>query len=96
MEWYERVRMYRRARNMSQQTLAEKLGYLDKSSIARIEKGEADIPHSKTIALAKALSISPALLITGKEPDEDQELIRAFHAAEPSIQLAIKSLLHLA
>ena len=52
---------------MSQEDLAKKAGYTDRSSIAKIERGDVDLPQSKIIALAKALMI-PAGDLMGYEP----------------------------
>ncbi len=48
---------------MSQQDLADKTGYTSRSSIAKIEAGERDIPQSKIVAFAEALGTTPAYLM---------------------------------
>ena len=55
---------------MSQQELAEKAGYTDRSSKAKIEAGKVDLTQSKVKSLAKALNITPGELmgdVTGEE-----------------------------
>lgn len=59
---YERIKSRREALNMSQEELANKLGYKSRSSINKIEKGENDIPQSKIAAFAKALNTNPRCL----------------------------------
>ena len=47
LEIYKNIRFFRKKRKMSQEQLAKLTGYTDRSSIAKIEKGEIDIPQSK-------------------------------------------------
>ena len=49
--------------NMSQEELARKTGYTDRSSIAKIEAGKVDLTESKILLFAKALNVSPARLM---------------------------------
>lgn len=58
LQLYENIKKRRRELNMTQSDLAEKLGYADKSMIAKIEKGTVDLPQSKIIAFASVLGIS--------------------------------------
>ena len=53
---------------MSQEELAEKMGYTSRSTIAKIESGKNDIPQSKIQAFAKALKTTPSILM-GWESD---------------------------
>ena len=48
---------------MSQEELAKKMGYVARSSITRIEKGQNDIPRSKIVEFAKALETTPEYLM---------------------------------
>lgn len=72
MTIYERIRDLRIKQNMSQQDLANKLGYTSRSTINKIEQGTRDIAQSKLEAFAIALRTTPAYLM-GWE-DEDYEL----------------------
>lgn len=60
---YDRIKARREELNMSQEDLANKLGYKSRSSINKIEKGENDIPQSKIAAFAKALDTTPGYLM---------------------------------
>ena len=60
---YKNIRERRIELKMSQDTLAELTGYRDRSSIAKIEKGEVDISESKIREFAKALKVSPGQLM---------------------------------
>lgn len=58
-----RIRERREALGLTQEELASRMGYKDKSSIHRIEAGRADIPQSKVYAFAKALDTTPGYLM---------------------------------
>ena len=63
MELYKNIRSRRIALKMTQQELAQKLGYKSTSTIAKIESGENDIPQAKLAAFAEALNTTPAALM---------------------------------
>ena len=63
MELYKNIRSRRIALKMTQQELAQKLGYKSTSTIAKIESGENDIPQAKLGAFANALNTTPAALM---------------------------------
>ena len=63
MKLYENIRLRREELKMSQQELADKLGYTSRSTITKIESGENDLTQSKIEAFAKALKISPIELM---------------------------------
>lgn len=62
LDLYKNIRKFRLEKKMSQQKLAELTGYTDRSSIARIEKGEIDLPQSKIFLFAKALGVDAGTL----------------------------------
>ena len=49
MELYENIKHRREELGLSQQDLADMLGYKSRSTIAKIEAGENDIPQSKPL-----------------------------------------------
>lgn len=59
----ENIRKRRKAIGMSQQELAELVGYANKSMICRIEKGMIDLPQSQLSAIARALDTTPSSLM---------------------------------
>ena len=61
LELYRNIKKQRQQLNLTQTELAQKLGYADKSMIAKIEKGQVDLPQSKIIAFADALETTPGL-----------------------------------
>lgn len=67
LELYENIKKQRLLLKMTQTELAKKLGYADKSMIAKIEKGLIDLPQSKIIAFAEALNTTPSELMGWEE-----------------------------
>ena len=63
LELYENIKKYRKLKKMTQDELAKLTGYTDRSSIAKIEKGDVDLPQSKIILFAKALGVDPGDLM---------------------------------
>lgn len=59
LELYKNIKKYRIESKLTQQELAEKAGYKDKSMIAKIEKGLVDLPQSKIITFADILEVEP-------------------------------------
>lgn len=60
---YINIKERRKALKMTQQELAEKIGYTDRSSVAKIESGTVDLSQSKIIQIAKALKTTPGDLM---------------------------------
>lgn len=58
----ERVRQLREKLEMTQEQLAHRLGYKNKSSVAHIENGR-DIPRSMVVLLADILQTTPSYLM---------------------------------
>ena len=65
---YENIKRLRKERKMSQEELAKLTGYTDRSSIAKIERGEVDLNQSKIQAFANAFNVSPQYLMGYPEP----------------------------
>lgn len=74
LEIYTNIKKRRKELGYTQTELANKLGYADKSMIAKIEKGQIDLPQSKIMAFAKALETDARILmgddgiVTDKQP----------------------------
>ena len=101
---YKNIRELRIAKGMSQMELAKLTGYTDRSSIAKIEKGEVDLQRSKIVQFAKALGVMPGDLLDAEldpadfvqihQADEkDMERLRAYHNATKNVQNVIDELL---
>ena len=72
-EVYKNIRKRRLELGMTQSELARLAGYENRSSIARIERGDHDLPQSKIIDIANALRTTPSYLM-GWEDEEVAEL----------------------
>lgn len=75
----KRLRMCRRDADMTQEELAEKLGYTSRTSISRVEKGEAEMPLSKLARCADIFGVELSVLVYGesREPDTIEKKIGA-------------------
>ena len=67
-----RILALRKQANLTQQELANKVGYKSKSAINKIELGLRDISQSKIIAFADALGVTIACLM-GFEKEFEEE-----------------------
>lgn len=72
---YDRIKKLRTDKMISQQKLAEMVGYKDKTAIAHIEAGRIDLPQSKIVAFAEALQTSVSYLLDGYEEANDIDQI---------------------
>ena len=63
------IRRRRSALNLSQQDIADALGYKTRSSIAKLEKDSASLSPDRLLALANALRTTVDYLVTGVEPE---------------------------
>lgn len=75
---YKNIKARRLELKMSQDRLAELTGYKDRSSIAKIEKGEVDLAESKIREFARALKITPQELMGWDDPDTDISIDETF------------------
>lgn len=70
MELGDRIKKRRIELNLTQDELAEKLGYKSKSTITKIEKNINDIPMAKVEEFAKALKTTKEYIMGwNKEPE---------------------------
>ena len=78
MQTNENIKRLREAIGMSQEELAFKVGYKDRSSIAKVETGNVDLPESKIAAFASALHVTTAELMGLHDPYSTGELIEEY------------------
>ena len=81
LDVYKRIKQLRINLGMSQGELADKTGYNDRSSIAKIEAGEVDLTQSKIVAFAKALNTTPGYLMGWDEEQAEQDRLDKIKAA---------------
>lgn len=65
MTYYERIKQLRISKGMTQEELAHKVGYSDKTAVNKVEMGLRDIPQSKICAFADALGVTASYLMDG-------------------------------
>lgn len=63
LDLYRNIKTLREELGLSQDELAKQTGYTSRSSIAKIEKGEVDLPQSKIALFALALHTTPGTLM---------------------------------
>jgi len=74
------IKTLREERGMTQETLAELMGYSHKSSINKIELGKADLPQSKLVAFAKIFGVTPCELLGVDPQPATEEQIKEWDA----------------
>lgn len=74
-----RIKMVRKANDLTQVELAKLLGYTSTGTIAQVEAGSKGITMEKLLLLGERLSINPALLlVSDKVDDEKFEMVLTF------------------
>lgn len=63
LDLYKNIKKRRLELKMSQDILAQKTGYTDRSSIAKIENGNVDLSYDKILLFAQSLDIKPEVLM---------------------------------
>ena len=76
---YDRIRDLRISRGMSQDDLAQAMGYKDRSMITKIESGAVDIAQSKIYGFAKVLGTTTRYLMDGDTQEIDRDRLEALH-----------------
>ena len=81
LKLYENIKTLRKENGWSQDELAKKMGYTDRSSIAKIESGKVDLSQSKIMEFARVFGVEPGDLMgwedepQRKTPDELVKII---------------------
>ena len=83
MTIYDRIRKLREEKGMSQQDLAERVGFKTASAVNKIELGLRNISQSKVSAFAKALNTTTSYLIDGE--GEKHKSTLSFNLVSPNI-----------
>ena len=71
----KRIKERRIALGMSQDELAEKMGYKSRSTIAKIEKGVNDVVQSNNVKFAEVLKTDIAYLMDWEEVQKENDTI---------------------
>ncbi len=70
----QRIKAMRLKNDLTQTELAERMGYSEKSSIARIEHGKVDLPASKVEEFSVVLHCSIAYLMGWEDPIDEPSI----------------------
>lgn len=62
-ELYQNIKRYRLLKGWSQEELARRTGYADKSMISRIESGKVDLSQSQILKFAEIFGVSASELM---------------------------------
>lgn len=93
LQIYSNIKTRRKQLGYTQTELAKKLGYADKSMIAKIEKGQVDLSQSKIMAFAKALETTASALMGDDGIVADNEILEIKVAPHERKHLEIYRLL---
>jgi len=109
MDLYSNIKRLRKLHNMSQQELAEAVGYKGKSMIAQVENGKVDLSASMITKFAEVLNVSelelmgisgnavtepPEIyLISSPADDKKEELYSVYEGLTPEKQVAFEAYL---
>lgn len=85
LELYKNIKKYRMAAKLTQEELARRTGYTDRSSIAKIEKGAVDLSQSKIKQFAEALGTTPGQLMGWEQEPEDTADVVARVLLDPAL-----------
>ena len=105
MTIYERIKYLREEKGMSQQELAELVGFKTASAVNKIELGLRDINQKRVKAFATALGTTTAYLLDGESAKlfhsnliltEREEKIILAYRSHPEMQPAVDTILGLA
>lgn len=77
---YDRIKKLRTQFGWSQEELAKKVGYADKTSIAKIEAGKVDLPQSKIVAFSSAFNTTPSYLLDGDNENDEKNPVQTLAA----------------
>ncbi|MGN0539822.1 MAG: LexA family protein [Candidatus Fimenecus sp.] len=70
MTIYDKIKYLREKQGLSQQELAEKVGFKTASAVNKIELGLRDINQTKILAFSKALGTTPGYLLSDNDEEE--------------------------
>lgn len=100
LQIYENIKRYRKQNGWTQEELAKRAGYCDRSVISKIEAGRVDLPQSSVLKFAKLFGVTPGELMGPVEPyseeltEEERMILRAYRQLDDSGKDLICAALH--
>lgn len=83
-----RIKRLRELNKLSQTELAERVGYKDKTAVAKVEAGKVDLPQSKITAFAKALNTTTSYLFGDDDIATSETEETGYYLNEQSAEMA--------
>lgn len=83
-----RIKRLRELNKLSQTELAERVGYKDKTAVAKVEAGKVDLPQSKITAFAKALNTTTSYLFGDDDIATSDTEETGYYLNEQSAEMA--------
>lgn len=100
LELYKNIRELRKLNHWTQEELAARMNYTDRSTIAKIEAGKVDLSQSKILEFAKVFGVDAGDLMGSVEsmPEVEQAarnkaFIALFENVDPSLQDSVMNIL---
>lgn len=97
LKLYQNIHDLRKKNKWTQEELATRMGYTDRSMISKIEAGKVDLGQSKILEFAKIFNVDAGDLMGEEDfpmqPLVDQEFIELYQTADPEIRNAVLTLL---
>ena len=103
---YDNIHDYRILKGWSQDELARRAGYRDRSMITRIEKGSVDLPHSKVLLFASIFNVDPVDLMGLSDsaanhttqpvplPSDEQQLLTGYRKLDQADKGQVCDMVH--
>ena len=91
----QNIAIARKQAGMTQEELAERVGYKTKSAINKIELGVRDLPQKKIASFAQALGVTPGHLMGWDAPASEQGALAANILKDPNTLSMVRDYLSL-
>lgn len=88
----KRIEHFREQKGLTQQELADKMGYKSKSTISKIEQRKSDINTSTAMKFAKALDLDITDLL-GFNNSTNQDIIIDFINKNPEYHIVVEKIM---
>lgn len=97
---YKNIKYLRKLNHWSQNELALKMGYADKSAISKIENGKSDLPASQIVEFANLFGVSPGDLmgydgVIDSYTDLEKKIIEKYRIQQDSAKTLILNALQI-
>lgn len=88
----KRIEYFREKKGLTQQELADIMGYKSKSTISKIEKGKSDINQSTAVKFSNALDVDIADLLGFNHPT-NRDILIDFINKNPEYHVVVEKMM---